>query len=277
MSAKAICNLCPRECRLDDGKLGVCRGRRNVEGRIVCDNYGELTSIALDPIEKKPLSRFHPGSMILSVGSYGCNLTCPFCQNSSISMIGPRQAQTTYVSPEALVEAAANTMGKGNIGIAFTYNEPFISYEYIRDTALIAREEGLAIVLVTNGTVNEEPLTELLPLIDAMNIDLKGFSQEFYDRVDGDFETVKRTIELASRECHVEVTTLVIPGWNDAPDEMEQMSSWLASVDRSIPYHISRFFPCYHLTDVAPTPVRTINALVSIAEKHLDYVYRGNC
>lgn len=277
MSPKAICNLCPRECRIEDGKLGACRARRNTGGRIVCDNYGQLTALSLDPVEKKPLARFHPGKMILSAGSYGCNLVCPFCQNASISMVGPRGAHATYVSPESLVDAALGTMDKGNIGIAFTYNEPLISYEYIVDTARLAHEEGLAVVLVTNGMVSEEPLCELLPLVDAMNIDLKGFTQCFYDRVGGDLETVKRTIELAARECHVEVTTLVIPRWNDAEDEMEAMSAWLASVDPQLPYHVSRFFPCHHLTDVAPTPIPTIDRLVDVAREHLEFVYRGNC
>ena len=277
MSAKVICELCPRECRLEEDQLGACRGRRNVGGRIVCDNYGELTALNLDPIEKKPLARFHPGSMILSAGSYGCNLRCPFCQNSSISMAGPGETHTTFVTPESLVDAALKTRSSGNIGIAFTYNEPFISYEYVRDVSRLAHEKGLLTVMVTNGMVNEQPLEELLPLIDAMNIDLKGFTQGFYDRVGGNLQTVKRTIEVSATACHVEVTTLVIPGWNDGEDEMEEMSSWLAGIDPDLPYHISRFFPCYRLNDVGPTPIRTIRSLVEVARRHLTFVYRGNC
>jgi len=271
-----ICDLCPHHCNIKEGLTGRCRARSNINGVITCNNYGKLTSMALDPIEKKPLMRFYPGSMILSVGSYGCNLNCPFCQNNDISMAN-EFIETVYVSPKQLVMKAKELMPIGNIGIAFTYNEPLISYEYVRDCAMLAHKEGLKTVLVTNGTICTQPLKELLPYIDAMNIDLKGFTKRFYDMVGGDLETVKRSISLADKHCHVEVTVLIIPGENDSDDEMEALSKWLKTVDYKIPLHISRFFPQYKMADKSPTPVETIYRLKDIAAKHLKYVYAGNC
>ena len=271
-----ICTLCPHRCDIPEGRTGLCRARSNTGGAIVCGSYGRLTSLSLDPIEKKPLARFYPGSLILSAGSYGCNLRCPFCQNSEISM-ADGSAQTVYVSPEQLVEKALELVPQGNIGIAFTYNEPLIGYEYVRDCAALAREHGLKTVLVTNGMICREPLLKLLPDIDAMNIDLKGFTQDFYKKLGGDLETVKQTIMLAAKRCHVEVTTLVIPGENDGADEMDALSAWLSSVDPGIPLHISRFFPRYKMADKSPTPIETIYRLRDAAQKHLCFVYTGNC
>ena len=271
-----ICTLCPHRCDIPEGRTGLCRARSNTGGAIVCGSYGRLTSLSLDPIEKKPLARFYPGSLILSAGSYGCNLRCPFCQNSEISM-ADGSAQTVYVSPEQLVEKALELVPQGNIGIAFTYNEPLIGYEYVRDCAALAREHGLKTVLVTNGMICREPLLKLLPDIDAMNIDLKGFTQDFYKKLGGDLETVKQTIMLAAKRCHVEVTTLVIPGENDGVDEMDALSAWLSSVDPGIPLHISRFFPRYKMADKSPTPIETIYRLRDAAQKHLCFVYTGNC
>ncbi|HWQ59023.1 MAG TPA: AmmeMemoRadiSam system radical SAM enzyme [Clostridia bacterium] len=273
---KTICAICPHRCALEEGQTGLCRARRNEGGRIVCANYGLLTSLALDPIEKKPLARFHPGSAILSAGSFGCNLRCSFCQNSAISMAGS-DARTAYVSPQELVAAAVRETPRGNIGLAFTYNEPLVGYEYVYDCAVLAREEGLKAVLVTNGTVCEEPLIRLLPFVDAMNIDLKAFTGEGYRKLGGWLDTVKRTIELSSTACHVEVTTLVVPGFNDSEREMEDEAAWLASIDPETPLHISRFFPCYRMRDAAPTPVSTIYRLRDAAAKKLHYVYTGNC
>ena len=271
-----ICDKCVHHCDLREGQTGICRARTNINGEIRAGNYGKLTSLALDPIEKKPLARFHPGSMILSVGSYGCNLRCPFCQNCEISM-ADESADTMYVSPEQLIETAKELVPKGNIGIAFTYNEPLVGYEYVYDCSVLAHQCGLKTVLVTNGTINKEPLLKLLPFIDAMNIDLKGFTQRFYDMIGGDLETVKQTIALASKHCHVEVTTLVIPDENDSEEEMDAQSAWLASIDPEIPLHISRFFPRYKMMDKVPTPVETIYRLRRVAAKHLRHVYTGNC
>lgn len=271
-----ICGLCPHRCDLGEGQTGFCRARSDVGGEIRCLNYGRLTALALDPVEKKPLARFHPGSRILSAGSYGCNLRCPFCQNSAISM-ADSSAETVYVSPRQLVQKAEELVPQGNIGLAFTYNEPLVGYEYVRDCAVLAQEHGLKTVLVTNGMICRQPLLALLPRIDAMNIDLKGFTRKFYDMVCGDLETVKQTIALAAERCHVEVTSLIIPGENDGEDEMDALSSWLASVDPGIPLHISRFFPRYHMNDSAPTPAETICRLRGVAAKNLRYVYTGNC
>jgi len=270
------CNLCPHLCNIKEGGVGLCRARTNISGEIKCLNYGKLTSISLDPIEKKPLARFFPGSKILSVGSFGCNLRCSFCQNYEISM-ADESINAAFVSPEELVEKALKLVPSGNIGIAFTYNEPLISYEYVMDCAKLAKAQGLKIVLVTNGTICREPLKELLPFIDAMNIDLKGFTSEFYKKLGGDLETVKETISLAAKSCHVEVTTLIIPSENDSDSEMEDISLWLASVDANIPLHLSRFFPRFKMKDKIPTPVETVYRLREVALRHLRYVYAGNC
>lgn len=274
---RAVCTLCPHACSLADGQRGLCRARRNVEGVVVDENYGRVTALAFDPIEKKPLARFHPGSSILSVGSYGCNVRCPFCQNADIANADPDDVSWREVTPEALVDHA--TRVRGNIGIAYTYNEPLVGFEFVRDTARLAHEEGLCNVIVSNGMINDEPLRELLPLIDAANIDLKGFSQAFYDIVGGDFATVQHTIAtlVAQPSCHVEVTTLVIPGLNDSAEEIEAAAAWLASLDPEIPYHLTRFFPCHHLQDRAPTPLATLHELADVARKHLHDVQLGNC
>jgi pyruvate formate lyase activating enzyme len=248
----------------------------NKNGEIISENYGKLTAFALDPIEKKPLYHFYPGSTILSIGSYGCNLNCPFCQNCDISMVGGDGVETAPISCEELVEKALALKSRGNIGIAYTYNEPLISYEFVRDCATLAKQNGLKNVVVTNGYICEEPLKELLPLIDAFNIDLKGFTEEYYHKLRGDLETVKRSIEVASARCHVEVTTLIVPGENDSDEEMEQLSSWLAAVNPEIPLHISRFFPRWHMRDRNATPVKQVYHSADIARKHLKYVHVGN-
>jgi pyruvate formate lyase activating enzyme len=268
--------VCPHQCRLTPGQTGFCRARANRGGQVVSLSYGRLTALALDPIEKKPLRRFHPGSMILSAGSFGCNMRCPFCQNSDISMAGEAM-DTRAVSPEELVRQAVALKARGNIGIAYTYNEPFVGYEFVADTARQAHEEGLANVLVTNGLVCEAPLQALLPFIDAMNIDLKCFTSKGYKRLGGDLETVLATIRTSAAECHVEVTTLAVPGLSDSPADMEAEAAWLASVDPEIPLHISRFFPRYHMADAQPTPLDTLQTLHDVAAKRLQYVYLGNC
>ena len=257
--------------------MGFCHARTVKDGAVVFDNYGQITSLALDPVEKKPLRRFHSGSTILSVGSFGCNLRCPFCQNYEISMCSRERANTVFISPEELVERALALRTSRNIGIAYTYNEPLIGYEYVRDCAVLAHEHGLKNVLVTNGYINETPLRALLPHIDAMNIDLKSFSEEFYLTLHGHIEPVKRTITIAAEVCHLEVTTLIVPKLNDSPDEMRQLSAWLAGVRDNIPLHISRFFPRYTMADGDATPVESIYLLADIAREQLKFVYTGNC
>lgn len=272
---KKICEICPRHCSLAVGEIGFCRARKNFGDKIFPINYGEITSIALDPIEKKPLYHFYPGNFILSVGSYGCNLNCPFCQNFEISM-ADSNFPTQKISPQELVNLAAQLTNKKNIGVAFTYNEPFISYEFVRDTSEILHKIGLKSVLVTNGTVAPVALKKILPLIDAMNIDLKGFSQEIYSKLGGDFETVCKTIETSAQACHVEITSLIVPTMNDSPDDMDKEAAWLASISKDLPLHISRFFPRYKVTNLPPTPAKKIYDLVEVAKRHLHFVYAGN-
>ena len=290
----AICEVCFRHCDIPEGRIGFCGGRVCRDGKVTAGNYGRLTALALDPIEKKPLHRFMPGSMILSVGSYGCNLRCPFCQNSSISWSGEalRMAdgagslRPEYVSPETLARKADVYRDKGNIGVAFTYNEPLIGYEYVLDTARLVHKNGQKNVLVTNGTAELPVLEKLLPHIDAMNIDLKGFTDRYYEETLGGSRTmVMEFIEEAVRHCHVELTTLIVPGENDTIEEMREMTGWIAglkdaegsTIGKSIPLHISRFFPQFHMTDRSPTEVDHIYKLVDLARDRLDYVYPGNC
>jgi pyruvate formate lyase activating enzyme len=274
---KAECKVCMHQCRLAEGQLGRCHARRNVEGSIVAANYGKVTSLALDPIEKKPLYRFYPGSKILSVGSYGCNLTCSFCQNHSISMVKEEETDTMIMTPEELADKALELKEYGNIGVAFTYNEPLIGYEYVIDTAKLLREHDMKTVVVTNGSASEEIGKELLPYVDALNIDMKGFTEEYYRKIGGDLETVKRFIALAAKECHVELTTLIVPGENDSIEEIRQLSQWVASIDDQIPLHITRFFPRWKMTDRNATEVNKIFELTNIARVYLKYVYEGNC
>ena len=267
--------MCFHYCKLAEGQVGLCRARGNVEGQVTCLNYGKLTSLALDPIEKKPLRRFHPGSMILSVGSFGCNLRCPFCQNHEISMAGA-ELDVVEASPELLAAKAEELRPQGNIGVAYTYNEPLVGYEFVRDCAEAVRARGMVNVLVTNGTINEKPWSDLLPLIDAANIDLKGFTPEWYRRLGGDLDTVKRSIAMAAEYCHVEVTTLLVPGENDSLEEIRALCRWLASVSPEIPLHLSRFSPRYKVTDKPPTPPETVYALAEEARSWLKWVYVGN-
>lgn len=238
-------------------------------------SYGKLTALALDPIEKKPLRRFHSGALILSAGSFGCNLRCPFCQNYSISFCEHPQ-HVLEVSPRQLVSRAKELCGEGNIGIALTYNEPLIGFEYARDVFALAKREGLFTVLVTNGYVQSEPLEEILPITDAMNIDLKAFNEAFYESIGGQLSCVKRTVAIAAPRCHVELTTLIIPGENDSEEEMEEEARFIASINPAIPLHLSRFFPQYKMQQKEPTPKQTMERLHRIASKHLEFVYLGN-
>ena len=285
----AQCQVCFRHCEISEGELGFCGARTCRDGRVYAANYGKITSLALDPIEKKPLRRFHPGGLILSAGSYGCNLRCPFCQNHEISWSDrarrfAREAES--VTPEQLAEAAALYRDSGNIGLAFTYNEPLIGYEFVRDTARQVHKRGMVNVVVTNGTAELTVLEELGPYIDAMNIDLKGFTDRYYrDLLSGSFDMVRAFIARAVQLCHVELTTLIIPGENDTEEEMRALSCWVAGlrdgegrqVGRQIPLHISRFFPRFHMTDRGPTDVKRVYRLAEVAREALDYVYTGNC
>ncbi len=279
MAQKAQCLLCPHRCRLAEGRCGVCRARICREGKVIDLAYAQISALALDPIEKKPLRRFHPGSWILSLGSCGCNLRCPFCQNSGISMRAPDPRDETLL-PEDLVALALKLKEsdpRGNLGVAFTYNEMLAPhYEYVRDCAALAKERGLATVLVTNGFIEERPLLELLPLIDAANVDLKGFSEGFYKWLGGSLKSVKRSLELMAGKIHLEVTTLVIPGKNDSAEEMDAECAFLEALSPEIPLHLSRFFPRYKCADLPPTPPETVLSLCDIARRRLKYVFPGN-
>ena len=275
-SEVAVCPVCPHHCRIPEGSFGRCRARKNEGGKVICANYGKLTSIALDPIEKKPLACFHPGSMILSVGSYGCNLSCPFCQNYEIAAAGESDFRRLYeVSPQELCSLAKRETARGNIGVAFTYNEALAGYEYVRDSARLVHEAGMLNVLVTNGTAELPVLEELLPYIDAMNIDLKGFRPEIYWQLGGDLETVKAFITRAAQDCHVELTSLIVPGMNDDPADMEKEAEWIAQIDPRIPLHITRYFPRYKMHE-RPTDISVLRHLKKIAEKRLERVRLGN-
>lgn len=273
---EAVCQVCMHQCRLKPGQWGICRARKNENGSIVCKNYGQVSSLALDPIEKKPLRLFYPGSRILSVGSYGCNLRCPFCQNYEISMTAPEESEDYYLSPQELAEKAVQYRGMGNIGVAFTYNEPLIGWEYVLDTAKLVREAGMKNVLVTNGTASPGILEQLLPYIDAMNIDLKAFREEYYRKLGGSLEAVKAFIMQAAGGCHVELTTLIVPGENDSRQEMEEEAKWIASIGKEIPLHVSRFFPRYRMKDREPTDVKKAYELAETARGFLDHVFVGN-
>lgn len=278
---KIRCPICPKNCALEEGQTGPCRARINRNGQITCANYAQITSLALDPIEKKPLAHFHPGAQILSIGSYGCNLHCPFCQNASISSPASPASPpipTQSLPPPALADLALSLVPKGNIGLAYTYNEPLISYEFIRDCATEIHQRRLLNVAVTNGMIRPDPLQKLLPLLDALNIDLKAFSQDFYSWIGGTLKTVLQTIRLSvEAHRHVEITTLIIPGHNDSPDLMKRQAAWIASLSPEIPLHITRFFPAHHCLNLPPTPIPTIHALVQIASHYLHHVHPGNC
>ncbi len=247
--------------------------RRNVGGVLRCLTYGRVTAVNLDPIEKKPLFHFCPGTLILSLGSWGCNLSCVFCQNWSISQ---QEAPTRALSPEQAVQIADETRTQGNVGIAYTYNEPMIWFEYVYDTAKLAREHGLKNVLVTNGIIEEEPLEELLPLIDAMNVDIKSLDDEFYRRLaNGSGEAARRTVEKAFGRCHVEITYLIVTGENDKDEDFRALTEWAASISTSLPVHLSRYFPAYKFT-APPTSLQTLQRAYEIVSEKMRFVYVGN-
>ena len=263
--------LCPHECLIGEGQTGICRVRANDKMELSLPYYGVLSACAMDPIEKKPLFHFHPGTGILSAGFYGCNFRCPFCQNFHISQhVSDNPSKT---NPEDLVGIAIN---RKSIGIAYTYSEPLVHFEYVLNTAKIARSHGLKNVLVTNGYIHAKPAEELLQYIDAANVDLKSFNGDFYRKeIKGSLEPVLAFIRQASQYICLEVTTLVIPGKNDSETEMRDISSFLASIDRDIPFHLSCYYPTYKYT-VGATPPDLVIKLADIAREKLRFVYIGN-
>lgn len=327
-NGRVRCLLCPHRCMLPPGRTGFCRVRRNRGGTLYSLNYSCAASVALDPIEKKPLYHFHPGSLILSAGTFGCNFKCSWCQNwtiahgdDRIAASGDKAVSATRqnkegtgnetapefdntgsdcesqddpdlggisassydwrnaveLTPEGLAGLATEYARMGSIGVAYTYNEPTVWYEFVLETSRLVKEQGLVNVLVTNGFIAAEPLNELLEYTDAMNIDVKAFTEEFYNRYcKGSLEDVKKTVELAAHRCHVEITTLIIPGLNDSPEETGRLAEWLSGIDPDIVLHLTRFFPGYHLTDIGPTPRSTLEKARESALLHLKYVYLGN-
>ena len=277
----AVCKVCFRHCDIEEGALGACKARTCLDGVVVAANYGRVTALALDPIEKKPLARFCPGSKILSYGSYGCNLFCPFCQNYDISRTdGSEFEAEDKLTPEALADIAYKFRNRGNIGVAYTYNEPMVSYEFVRDAAKLVKAKGMKNVLVTNGTAELPVLEEILPFIDAMNVDIKSMSEKTYrDVLKGDLATTKAFIERAVKDCHVELTMLIVTDMNDSEEEMRELVDWISGLKggKEIPLHISRFFPRYKMTDRPATDVDVIYKLADIARERLKYVYTGNC
>lgn len=264
------CELCPHSCIIKPNKISPCKARKNVDGILYAINYGECVSLAMDTIEKKPLYHFHPGTLILSTAPNSCNFRCPYCQNYEISQ---GESLTKYVSPEELVQIA---LRKDSLGIAYTYTEPFTWYEYLLDTAKIARSKGLKNVLVTNGMINEKPLSELLPYIDAANIDLKSMDPEFYKKIVwGDLDAVLNTIKITKSHWHIELTNLIIPGYNDSPELIQGLVDFVVSIGVDTPLHFSRYFPHYKFK-VPPTPVETLKFAGELARKKLQYVYIGN-
>ena len=271
------CLLCPHHCRIPNGKTGLCRSRRNIEGRLISEVYGRPCALAIDPIEKKPLYHFHPGTKCLSLACTGCNFRCLNCQNHDISQAEPRQVASSHLTPE---ESVALCQEHNCPGIAYTYTEPLTYIEYVIDTARIAHEKGLWNILVSAGYVCKEPLMDLLPYLDAANIDLKSFSDEIYRRVSGGhLQTVLETI-LTMRDAGVwvELTNLVIPGVNDNMDDIRRMCQWMVDNNLSeTPLHFSRFFPQYKMKDIPPTPRKTLEMAKEIAlQQGIRHVYLGN-
>ena len=269
------CNVCFHECNILEGRAGLCRTRTCKDGEIISLNYGKITSMALDPIEKKPIARYRSGSKILSIGSFGCNLSCPFCQNHEISQ--SEDVPYKVIMPDELCDVALKMKRThGNIGVAYTYNEPLISYEYVRDCMKLIRNAGLVNVVVSNGTINPLLFKELLPYIDAINIDVKGFNEEIYKRLGGSLSQVKNNVELAARSTHVEITSLIVPGFNDSLDDMRLQSEWISSINSKIPLHITRYFPRYKMQDVEATDIGLLYELRDVASRLLEEVIIGN-
>jgi pyruvate formate lyase activating enzyme len=277
LNGKVQCILCPHECLINEGKRGSCRVRKNEGGKLISENYNRICSYNFDPVEKKPLYHFFPGRTIFSVGSIGCNLHCQFCQNWEISQSTMEEHPTLNDhTAEEIVKVAIRK--SDNIGIAFTYNEPTVWYEYMLDIAKLAKAEKLRTAMVTNGFIQPEPLTQLLPFIDAFSVDLKAFTENFYKKYTASrLEPVLNTLKLLkSQNKHIEITNLVITEINDGKNEFKTMVDWIADqIGEDTVFHISRYFPMYKLAK-DPTSIDTLTELFDIAVKRLKYVYLGN-
>ncbi len=270
------CELCPHLCIIPEGKTGNCKVRTNFGGKLIADNYGKISGHHLDPIEKKPLYHYYPGKSILSIGSVGCNLHCKFCQNYEIAQTGVNGFTLNELSPDSIVNDARRR--SNNIGVAYTYNEPLVFYEFMRDTALLAKQLGLKNVMVTNGFFSPAPLERMFHFIDAFSVDLKSFTDDFYKKVTfSSLKSVKDSlIEIKKSGLHFEITNLIIPGLNDEQDNFIGMLEWIQKeLGEDTVLHLSRYFPRYKLT-IPPTTERKIEELFAISTRYLKYVYMGN-
>ena len=275
---KVRCELCGHNCVIPESGVGICKVRRNVDGKLYSLNYGKIISLMLDPIEKKPLYHFYPGSKTLSLAMQGCNFKCQFCQNSSISQISsPTDISGEELTPEDIIKIAK---AKNVDIISYTYTEPTVSYEYILELAMLAKSEGMKNVMVTNGFINEKPLKEILKFIDAFNVDLKSFRLPTYENIiGGRLDLILENLETISKSSSwLEVTTLVIPGINDSNDELEDIANFVSNLDKDIPWHVSKFYPHYKLKDNSvETPIETLTMAYGIGVKAgLNNVYVGN-
>ena len=276
---KVRCRLCPLNCIINEGHRGSCRVRKNIGGKLYTLNYGKVSSIASDPVEKKPLFHFWPGSCAFSISTVGCNMHCKHCQNWEISQADESFPYLQDATPESIVRLAKRY---GCESIAYTYNEPVIWYEFVLETAKLAKEEGIYNLMITNGYINEEPFRELAPYIDAMNIDIKAFDDRFYMKIAGvpSGEPSRRTAVIAKKDygIHVELTYLIIPTLNDREEEIRAFARWVVeNLGDDTPVHFSRFFPHYKLLSLPPTPVETVERAYRIArEEGLKFVYVGN-
>ncbi len=273
---KVKCELCPHFCEINNGGTGSCRVRTNKDGILYAENYGKISGYHLDPIEKKPLYHFYPGKYIVSIGSFGCNMHCKFCQNYEISQCGTDIGQSRVLSPDSIVNDALRK--NNNIGIAYTYNEPLVFFEFMRDTALLARQYKMKNVMVSNGYYNPAVLEKLTAFIDAFNIDLKAFTNEFYKKYTlSEIEAVKNClVHIRKSGKHLEITNLIIPELNDDISVFKEMITWIKNdLGKETVLHLSRYFPRYKLKN-QPTPEGTLERFYEIASKELDFVYIGN-
>ncbi len=271
------CFLCPTRCVLSSGQWGACKARKNIGGKLYSMVYGKLPTVHVDPIEKKPLFHFLPGSLAFSISSTGCNMRCLFCQNADISQCFPGDIPTENWTP---VEVVNRALASGAQSIAFTYNEPVINYEFMLETARLAKVRGLRTVVISNGYIEDKPLRELLPYLDAYKVDLKSFSQHFYRKyTGGTLDAVLKSLKIIKESgVWLEIVTLLVPGENDSPQEIRAMAQWIRkNLGDSVPLHFSRFFPQYKLQNLPPTPPETIVRARRIAmEEGLKFVYTGN-
>lgn len=271
------CFLCPHNCRLKPGKTGICKVRKNTDGRLLSENYGLVSALHTDPIEKKPLYHFFPGRKIVSVGGIGCNLCCKFCQNWEISQSGRSDYPDLRASdPEKIISLAARE--PNNIGIAYTYNEPTIWVEFMLDIASRLKKLHLKNVMVTNGYINPQPLQDLIEVMDAFSVDLKAFTDSFYRKLTSSrLQPVLNTLKMIHQSGrHLEVTNLVIPNHNDNADDFERMADWIArELGEYTVLHISRYFPTFQMQEL-PTPEKKLMEFYHLARKRLRYVYLGN-